>query len=243
MPFGICDNIFSQEDMRILSIDTSTMMGGVAVMDEDKGLLSETRARVKAGHSGRLMPEIDGALKRASLSLSDIDALSVTTGPGSFTGLRIGLSTVKGLSYSTGIPVVAVPTLEAFAWNLPHFPHPVCPMLDARKKEVYAAVFSTRKGDIKRLVEESSIRPAALADELSKFESVMLLGQGAELYKRLFIEALGEKALFAPPHLMVPAPSASAELGLRKALKGEFSDPATLSPFYIRKSEAELKHK
>ena len=120
--------------MKILAIETSTMLGGVAVMDDVKGLLVEVRASVKTGHSGKLMPEIDDALKRASLGIGDIDALCVTTGPGSFTGLRIGLSTVKGLAYSTGLPVVAVPTLEALAWNFPDFPCPVCPMLDARKK-------------------------------------------------------------------------------------------------------------
>ncbi len=227
--------------MRILSIDTSTMMGGVAVADSEKGLLAEVRARVKAGHSGRLMPEIDETLRRAELRIAEIDALCVTTGPGSFTGLRIGLSTVKGLSYSTGIPVVAVPTLEALAWNFPRFHHPVCPMLDARKKEVYAALFDTSAGDIKRLVAETSIRPSGLADILRGHGTVMLLGQGAGLYRNFFAEALGAGAVFAPPHLMAPLPSAVAELGLRKAMKGEYSVPETLVPFYIRKSEAELK--
>jgi tRNA threonylcarbamoyladenosine biosynthesis protein TsaB len=127
--------------MKVLAIETSTMLGGVAVMDAAKGLVAEARETVKAGHSGRLMPEIDGVLKRVSLTLSDIDALAVTTGPGSFTGLRIGLSTVKGLSYSAGIPVVVVPTLEAMAWNFPDYAYPVCPMLDARKIEVYAGIF------------------------------------------------------------------------------------------------------
>lgn len=229
--------------MRILAIDTSTMMGGVAVMDSEKGLLAETRARVRTGHSGSLMPEVDQALKRTDLALSDIDALCVTTGPGSFTGLRIGLSTVKGLCFSTGLPLVAVPTLEAFALNFPFSEAPVCPMLDARKKEVYAAVFSMRGGDAERLMPETSIRPAELARELERHGEVILAGQGAELYRGVFAEALGPRAVFAPPHLSEPLPSAAAALGLRKALKGEFSDPRVLSPFYIRKSEAEIKKK
>jgi tRNA threonylcarbamoyladenosine biosynthesis protein TsaB len=227
--------------MRILAIETSTMLGGVAVMDDAKGLVSESRAAVKAGHSGRLMPEIDAALKRVSLTLADIDALCVTTGPGSFTGLRIGLSTVKGLAYSAGLSVVAVPTLEAFAWNFPGFAYPVCPMLDARKKEVYAGVFDTRGEPIKRLMDEISIKPEELAESLKKFEKVMLVGEGAVLYKEVFRQALGASALFAPAHMMVPSPAAAAELGLKKALRGEFEDPATLAPRYIRKSEAELK--
>jgi tRNA threonylcarbamoyladenosine biosynthesis protein TsaB len=227
--------------MKILAIETSTMLGGVAVMDDEKGLISESRSTVKAGHSGRLMPEIDGVLKRVSLTLSDIDALAVTTGPGSFTGLRVGLSTVKGLSYSTGIPVVAVPTLEAFAWNFPNCAHPVCPMLDARKKEVYAGIFDTSANAIARIMEEASIKPVELASRLQEYEKVMLIGEGAVLYKDVFIDKLGDRALFAPGHLMAPSPAAAAELALGKALKGEFTDPETLSPFYIRKSEAELK--
>ncbi len=227
--------------MKILAIETSTMLGGVAVMDDVKGLLVEVRASVKAGHSGKLMPEIDDALKRASLGLGDIDALCVTTGPGSFTGLRIGLSTVKGLAYSTGLPVVAVPTLEALAWNFPDFPCPVCPMLDARKKEVYAGIFRTNADGIVRLMDEASIRPEALALALKEHEKVVLLGEAVGLYREVFTAALGDRALFAPPHLMAPSPAASAELGLAMALRGEFKDPVALAPFYIRKSEAELK--
>jgi tRNA A37 threonylcarbamoyladenosine modification protein TsaB len=90
-------------------------------------------------------------------------------------------------------------------------------------------------------MEETSIKPAELAAKLGGYEKAMLLGQGAELYRDVFVEALGEGALFAPSHLMAPSPAAAAELALRKALKGEFSDPETLSPFYIRKSEAEIK--
>lgn len=229
--------------MKVLSIDTSTMIGGVAVMDEKSGLLAEVRAKVKTGHSGRLMPEIEEALKRASLSITEVDAICVTTGPGSFTGLRIGLSTAKGLSYSTGLPIVTVPTLEALAWNFPNFHCPVCPVLDARKKEVYAAVFDTGAGDVKRLMAETSIKPSELAGILLKHEALMLTGQGAELYRGLFVEMLGRKALFAPAHLMAPLPSSVAELGLRKAVRGEYAEPKTLAPFYIRKSEAERKRR
>jgi len=229
--------------MRVLAIETSTMVGGVAVMDSSRGLLSEVRARVKAGHSGKLMEEIDMALRAASLSLSDIGALCVTTGPGSFTGLRVGLSTVKGLSFSTGLPVVAVPTLEAMAWNFPRHPRPVCPMLDARKKEVYAALFDTSSGALRRLMNEASIAARELAEALKAYGEVMLLGQGAEVYRRVFEEALGGRALFAPPHLTESSAASVAELGMGKALRGEFSEPASLRPFYIRKSEAELKRK
>lgn len=229
--------------MRVLAIETATMLGGIAVMDDACGLIAEVRANVKRAHSERLMAELDGVLRQAGLTLKDIDALCVSAGPGSFTGLRIGISTVKGLSYATGLPVVAVPTLHAFAWTLPGFRF-VCPMLDARKKEVYAALFEWRDGGFERVIGEASISPLELAARLSEgaYESVLFTGEGAALYKELLLERLGEvKARFAPAHLSVPAPSAVAFVGLEMAIRGEFSDPAALSPLYIRKSEAEVK--
>ena len=126
--------------MKILAIDTSTMLGGIAIMD-DLTLIAETRLNVKSTHSERLMTEIEHCLKQSSLKISDIDVFAVAIGPGSFTGLRIGLSAVKGLSYATGKPIVSVPTLDALALNFPYSRYPVCTMLDARKKEVYAALF------------------------------------------------------------------------------------------------------
>lgn len=217
------------------------MLGGIALMDSEAGLLAETRLNVKSTHSERLMISIDHTLGQAGLATGDLGALVAATGPGSFTGLRIALSTVKGLSFATGVPVIGVPTLEAYAWSLPHCRWPVCPMLDARKKEVYAGVFNlTDDSTMERLLPEAPVRPKRLAEQLRNYERIMLMGQGADLYRSEFAKALGKSAMFAPPHLMVPSPSALAYAGLQKALKGEFEDPATLAPLYIRKSEAEL---
>lgn len=225
--------------MKILAVETSTMLGGIAVMDSSEGLIIELRVSVKAAHSEKLMTELDHALRISGLRVSDLGALAVATGPGSFTGLRIGLGTVKGLSYATGLPVAAVPTLEAFAWNFPYSPHPVCPMLDARKKEVYAGLFLWQGDGFKRLFSEAPVKPVELVRALAGHDRVVFAGQGAVLYKKQLTDTLGKRALFAPPHLMVPSPSGVAYLGLRKALRGEFSDPVSLCPFYIRKSEAE----
>lgn len=227
--------------MKILAVETSTMLGGLAVMDSSAGLLVEVRVNVEVALSERLMTELDHALRSAGLGVKDMDALAVASGPGSFTGLRIGLSTVKGLSFATGLPVVAVPTLEAFAWCFPYSPYPVCPMLDARKKEVYAGVFRREGQEMKRLLQETSIKPRELALALRGHDRVVLAGEGAALYRDELTAVLGEKALFAPAHLMVPSPSAVAYVGLKKVLKGESSDPVRVRPFYIRKSEAELK--
>ncbi len=229
--------------MKILAIETSTMLGGIAIMDDLSGLIAEVRLNVKSTHSERLMTEIAHVLKQAELKVSDIDVFAIAIGPGSFTGLRIGLSTVKGFSYATGKPIVSVPTLEALAWNFPYCRHPVCTMLDARKKEVYSALFKWEDGEFTRLIDEVSIRINRVLEDikLSSDKKVVFTGEGAILYKDKIIEVMGNKAIFASPEKIVPSPANVASIGIKKAIKGEFSEPVSLVPFYIRRSEAELK--
>ena len=245
--------------MKILAIETSTMLGGVALMDDSSGLIAEVRLNVKSTHSERLMTEIDHLLRQAGLKISDIDVFAVAIGPGSFTGLRIGLSTVKGFSYATGKPIVSVPTLEALAWNFPYCRYPVCTMLDARKKEVYTALFKWDKEGFLRLIDEMSIKVDRLLEKIKQsnppsppfskggkggfFDNkVVFTGEGALLYRDTIIEVMGEKAIFAPPEKMIPSPANVASIGIRKATKEEFSEPVSLIPFYIRRSEAEIKN-
>jgi len=230
--------------MKILAIETSTMLGGVALMDDSSGLIAEVRLNVKSTHSERLMTEIDHLLRQAGLKISDIDVFAVAIGPGSFTGLRIGLSTVKGFSYSTGKPIVSVPTLEALSWNFPYCRYPVCTMLDARKKEVYTALFKWDKEGFLRLIDEMSIKVDRLLEQMVPYihGKVVFTGEGALLYRDTIIEVMGEKAIFAPPEKMIPSPANVASIGIRKATKEEFSEPVSLIPFYIRRSEAEIKN-
>jgi tRNA threonylcarbamoyladenosine biosynthesis protein TsaB len=223
--------------MKILAIETSTMLGGVAIADE-KGLIAETRLNVKSTHSERLMATIDEQLRQSDMVLGDIDVFAVASGPGSFTGLRIGLSTAKGLCYATGKPLVMVPTLEAFARSFPFSKHPVCVMLDARRGEVYAAVFQWDGGFVK-LLDEVSAAPEDLFRDVAS--PVVLAGEGALVYRERLVAVLGERAMFAPLEKMVPSPADVAMLGLEKALQGEFTDASSAEPFYIRKSEAEVK--
>jgi len=231
--------------MKILAIETSTMLGGIAIMGEAEGLIVEVRLNVRATHSERLSSEIDHALKQAGMKITDIDVFGISIGPGSFTGLRVGLSTVKGFSYATGKPVVSIPTLEAFAWNFPFSPYPVCPMLDARKKEVYTAIFKWRgKGcrcGFDRVLGEASMRPAELLNAIDG--PTIFAGEGAELYRDLILNIAGEKAIFPAPQFMVPSPANAAYIGLRKAVNGDFSEPVNLIPFYIRRSEAEIRYR
>ncbi|MBI5639550.1 MAG: tRNA (adenosine(37)-N6)-threonylcarbamoyltransferase complex dimerization subunit type 1 TsaB [Nitrospirae bacterium] len=225
--------------MKILSIETSTMLGGVAILDSESGLVAETRLNVKTTHSERLMAVIHQTLSQSDLRLCDIDAFAVAAGPGSFTGLRIGLSTAKGLCYATGKPLVTVPTLEAFALNFSFTKYPVCLMLDARKGEVYAALFSWEQAVFQRIMKDRSIRVEDLLPELNG--KVLFAGEGTLLYRDKITVILGDRAVFASPEKMVPSPANVALLGLARAVKGEVTDAGQAVPIYIRKSEAEVK--
>jgi tRNA threonylcarbamoyladenosine biosynthesis protein TsaB len=163
----------------------------------------------------------------------------VAIGPGSFTGLRIGLSTVKGLSYATGKPVVTVPTLDAFAWNFQYSAYPVCLMLDARKSEVYTAVYMWEDNSFRTVIECVSIKPEALLEKLQG--DVLFAGEGVLLYKEKIIGIMKGRAVFASLDKMVPSPANVAMLGLSKALRGEYAVISETVPVYIRKSEAEVK--
>lgn len=224
--------------MKLLAIETSTMLGGIAVMDGNT-LIAESRINVKVTHSERIMTEIDHLLQRSGLTIGDIDVFGIAAGPGSFTGLRVGLSTVKGLVYATGKKLVSVPTLEAFAWNIPFACHPICPLLDARRKEVYAGIFRWSDNIFVRVIEEQAIK---LEDLLAPIrEPVIFIGEGALLHRELIQKTLGKLALFGYPQQMVPSPANVAHLCMKKAEQGLFEDPVGLIPLYLRKSEAEVK--
>jgi len=236
--FFVCDTdiIF---DMKILSIETSTMLGGVAIIDGAAGLIAETRLNVKTTHSERLMTAVNNTLIQSELTLADIDAFAVAAGPGSFTGLRIGLSTVKGLSYATKKPVVTVPTLEAFAWNFPYCNLPLCLMLDARRSEVYAAVYRWEENTFSTVLECVSIRPEALLETLQG--RVLFAGEGVLVYREKILAIMKERAVIAPMDKMVPSPANVAVLGMAKAARDEFAEISGAVPVYVRKSEAEVK--
>ncbi|MBI5167513.1 MAG: tRNA (adenosine(37)-N6)-threonylcarbamoyltransferase complex dimerization subunit type 1 TsaB [candidate division NC10 bacterium] len=205
----------------------------------DTGLISEYTLNIEATHSERLLPSIHRLLSDAGLKIGDPDGIAVALGPGSFTGLRIGLSTAKGLALASGKPVVGVPTLEAMAWNLPFCPYWICPILDARKKEVYCAIYRFHQDKLETIMGARSLSPQALLSLIR--EPTVFLGDGLVPYGCLLKEGLGDNALFAPLSKQGPSAANVAELGLWKLGRGEVVDPASLVPIYIRPSEAELK--
>jgi tRNA threonylcarbamoyladenosine biosynthesis protein TsaB len=229
--------------MKLLAIETSTMLGGVAISDDAKGLIAEVRLNVKSTHSERLMMETDHILRQSGLTIDDMEAFAVAEGPGSFTGLRIGISTAKGFSFATGKPVVAVRTLEGLAMNFPFCRYPVCTLLDARKKEVYGALFRWEGTGFVRVLDERSSGLSEMMREVAAAEpgEVLFAGEGALVYRESIAEAAGTKARFAPSEKNIPSPANIAMLGMQKALAGRFADPRGLVPFYARRSEAEIK--
>src|SRR5574341_1186511 len=224
--------------MLVLGVETSTMQGGVALVGEDR-LVSEYLLNVEATHSERLLPAIDRMLCDSGVGLDAISGIAVSIGPGSFTGLRIGLSTVKGLAYANGLPVVGVPTLEALAWTVPFAPVQVCPVLDARKHEVYAALFRYERGVLMRLMEDSALAPEALCSKIRK--PTLFLGDGLAPYGELFRRLLGDRMLVPPLASRGARPACVAELGRQRLERGERDSTNSLVPLYLRPSEAELR--
>jgi len=228
--------------MKVLAVETATFTGGIAIVDNGEGLISEVKLSVRVVHSERLMPAIQWILEMSHLALDEIDAFAVSIGPGSFTGLRIGLSTVKGLSYATRRPIVPVPTLDAMARMLPYCEHHICPMLDARKQEVYTALYKWEGQRCVKVMGEAAIKPDECL-RLLKGKEVVFTGDGALVYRDLIVDILGPRSVFAPPSHMRPSAAAVGEIAIEVLASGQVPDPRTLVPLYIRKSEAEIRWK
>jgi tRNA threonylcarbamoyladenosine biosynthesis protein TsaB len=224
--------------MIILAADTSTKTGSVALV-EDEAPIAEYTLNVSETHSARLMPTIDRVLTDCGMEIADVDALAIAIGPGSFTGLRIGLATFKGLALAAEKKLVAVPTLDALAESLAFSRHIVCPILDARMDEVYAAFYRFNDGLCEKLSEDMVVPVEELFREVD--EAVVILGDGIPLYRDRIVATLGERAVFAPQRLWMPRAVNVAALAKSRLDKGESDDIDTLEPIYLRKSEAERK--
>ncbi len=224
--------------MKILALDTATETGGVALLDGGH-LCAQVQFRVVKTYTNRLWTTIEFLLEQGGWDLYDVDLWVVTTGPGSFTGLRIGIATIKGLSLATRKPVMGISTLEALAYSFPFSPYLICPLIDARQKEVFCGFFkSTPDGKVEKIDEPRHIKPLNLIKEIK--EPVLLVGNGAVLFQDLLKENLGPRAIFPPHHLHLISPFA---LGLLAGTRFQPDCPPSLDeihPLYIRPSDAEL---
>lgn len=222
--------------MNILAVDTSALTATVAVMKDGVSVF-ENNITNALTHSETLMPMIDYALKSVKLNPADIDLFAVSQGPGSFTGIRIGISAVKALAYAVNKPVFGVNTLLALAYNLSVVENiPICPIMDARRSQVYNAVYRFKNG-----VPEEIKAPRALSvDELCSCiaEPTYFVGDGCNVYKNKIIELCGDKALFAPPHMMLQKAS-SVAFAASVADEKDYLSPEALEVIYLRKSQAE----
>jgi len=222
----------------ILGIETSTVACSVALYGER--LLAEHTLYISQAHSVKLMPLVDAVLMNTDTKPAGISAVAVSVGPGSFTGLRIGVSTAKGLAFGWGIPVVPVPTLDALALTAVPWDGLVCTLLAARKNEVYGALFDGRTAAV--------VKPAGCyaADSLAPlFENtkstVLVVGDAAHLYRDTLGCLLGNRVYIAPEGRRLPRASAVCELAVRLLQSGKTASPFELRPAYLRPSEAEVK--
>jgi tRNA threonylcarbamoyladenosine biosynthesis protein TsaB len=219
--------------MRLLAIETSSPAGGVALLDGDR-LVAEYVLDVQVTHSERVMTAVDRLLADARWRIVDLERLAVSIGPGSFTGLRIGLSTAKGLALALGLSIAPVPTLDAMAASLPFASLPVCPVLDARKDELYCSLYRWDGRAMRREWEHLAIAPAVLDARLS--EPTVLLGDGARHVRSPFARP-------APPARRLASPACVAQIGHAMFEAGAAIGPAELVPLYLRPSEAELRRR
>ncbi|MBQ5682435.1 MAG: tRNA (adenosine(37)-N6)-threonylcarbamoyltransferase complex dimerization subunit type 1 TsaB [Peptococcaceae bacterium] len=227
--------------MIILSIDSSTPVAGIAVSDGMQ-LLGEITLNTKNTHSEKLMPLVKHLLDELTLSVNDLDAIAVTQGPGSFTGLRIGMATAKGLAQGAGKKLIAVPTLDCLAQNLLHYPGIICPIMNAQKKQVYTAIYRSGRNKLERLSDYQAIAVEQLAAQLKELkEDVWFVGDGVAAFADVFQELLGDACRFADGHNILPRAGALAMLAAERASEEQFDDLYQAELIYIRKSEAEVQ--
>lgn len=221
----------------LLTLDTSTPAGSVALSCGEQ-LIGEILLQLPSTHSERLLPAVQQLLKEAGLRLSDLEAFGVVLGPGSFTGLRVGVATVKGLALATGKPVVGVSSLHTLALQVPCPAHALSVWIDARKQEVYAGRYVWETGFPALIGKEIVAPPDRLLEQIS--EETIFIGSGTEAYRSLIVRRLGSRAHFAPWALQHPRASAAALLALAALRNRETIALELLEPRYIRLAEAEI---
>lgn len=238
--------------MRILGLDTSSHIASVALIEAgrliaeashppESGALPSISA--KGGHSEFLLPLIEAVLDRAGKKLDDIGTIAIALGPGSFTGLRIGLATVKGLAYNWQIPLFTLSSLEAQAARVKDYSGLICPLLDARKEEVYAALFEATEGKIRRRLADQVVAVAALGDLLREFEAapIAFIGSGAERYGEKLLAFFGSRARIVTAADCYSAAHALAVLAWQSIGRDQGVDLGSLVPLYLGASQASVK--
>jgi len=228
--------------VRVLALDTSAKTGSIALCEGDR-LLFEVTLEMNRTHSERLMVALDGLLQATGCSLDSVELVGVSLGPGSFTGVRIGVTTAKALAFGLGVPVVGMPTTDAIAFRYRYRAGDVCVLLDARKNEVYVGRYTSRgDGKVRRVAE---ICCASVASVLEEIEGeTLFVGDGVAPYRAEIAERLGERALLGDADAGICRASDVARLaqGLFDPSVSPRESAHRLAPLYVRRPEAESKH-
>ena len=206
--------------MKILALDSSGMVASAAIIEDDV-LIGEYSINHKKTHSQTLLPMLDEVVKMTETDLEDVDAIALAKGPGSFTGLRIGSATAKGLGLALNKPIVAVPTLDAIAYNLYHAEGYICPIIDARRNHVYTGIYAWN------------------GDEFDFENPVIFLGDGVAVHREHILETCTVPVSFAPAHLNRQRAGAVGSLGMEYYKRGKIETAAEHRPDYLKKSQAE----
>lgn len=226
--------------MRILGIDTATQVAGTAVIGEDR-LISERFIHNLKTHSQNIIPMIQQVMDDADLKPEQLHGIAVTGGPGSFTGLRIGMSVAKTMGMALNIPVIAVSTLKVLAWNVYGIDGLICPVLDARKHQVYTCIYESTSDGLIKLINPAALSIGQLITEIFALAGkITFLGDAVPVFGDILREELGDRAVFGTKINSFPRAAAVAELGLLRLKEGRLSDSTFLQPEYLRKSEAEV---
>ncbi len=228
--------------MIVLGLDTSTSAGSVGLVEDDR-IIGEYTLDIRATHSERFMPALVRLLNDAGVELKDVDGIAVALGPGSYTGLRIGVVAAKMLAYACGKPLAGVSSLEVLAEGIWSPGRLICPMIDAKRSQVYAALFRrAESGALERLKEDELYELSDLLGELELLgEEIVFTGDGMAKNMKMIGERLGQRAVQAPRGQRITRGSSVAFLGLDHIKSGAVLDPFEIVPKYLRRSEAEIR--
>lgn len=225
--------------MKILAFDSSGLVASVAILTEEQ-MIAEYTVNYKKTHSQTLLPMLDEVVKMTSLDFDEIDAIAVAAGPGSFTGLRIGSATAKGLGFALHKPIIAVPTLEGLAFNFYGSEDIICPMMDARRKQVYTGLYTFSDGKMTVLKDQIACPVEEIIQEACALgQKVIFLGDGVPVYQSVIEEKMEGPYAFAPAHLSRQRAGAVGMRAFDYIREGRTESAAEHAPVYLRKSQAE----
>ena len=225
--------------MKILGLDSSGIVASVAIVEDDV-LIAEYTVNYKKTHSQTLLPMLDEIAKMTEFDLNSIDAIAVAAGPGSFTGLRIGSATAKGLGLALKKPLIAIPTVEGLAYNLYDIPGLICPIMDARRKQVYTGIYRFTDHQLKVVEDQMAVPMETVIEKLNQYgEAVTFLGDGVPVFHELIAEKMTVPYSFAPAHVNKQRAAAVATLGEIYYRQGKTETAMEHVPDYLRVSQAE----